>query len=94
MRTVKMQISVGLAEQLISTIPRDAVLDVFEGSLTDSYVVDFGASKKYKIGRMLCRRYLVAREIYLNAWSSGIELILTDSEKIYNRHIKELKEAI
>ena len=53
MRTVKMQISVGLAEQLISTIPRDAVLDVFEGSLTDSYVVDFGASKKYKIGRML-----------------------------------------
>lgn len=93
MRTVKMQISVGLAEQLISTIPRDAVLDVFEGSLTDSYVVDFGASKKYKIGRMLCRRYLVAREIYLN-WSSGIELILTDSEKIYNRHIKELKEAI
>ena len=70
MRTVKMQISVGLAEQLISTIPRDAVLDVFEGSLTDSYVVDFGASKKYKIGRMLCRRYLVAREIYLNAWSS------------------------
>lgn len=92
MRTVKMQISVGLAEQLISTIPRDTVLDVFEGSLTDSYVVDFGASKKYKIGRMLCRRYLVAREIYLNA--SGIELILTDSEKIYNRHIKELKEAI
>ncbi len=94
MRTVKMQISVGLAEQLISTIPRDTVLDVFEGSLTDSYVVDFGASKKYKIGRRLCRRYLVAREIYLNAWSSGIELILTDSEKVYNSYIKALKEAI
>ncbi len=94
MRTVKMQISVGSAEQLISTIPRDVDLDVFEGSLTDSYVVDFGASKKYKIGRRLCRRYLVAREIYLNAWSSGIELILTDSEKLYNSYIKALKEAI
>lgn len=49
MRTVKMQISVGLAEQLISTIPRDAVLDVFEGSLTDSYVVDFGARRNIKL---------------------------------------------
>ena len=94
MRTVKMQISVGSAEQLISTIPRDVDLDVFEGSLTDSYVVDFGVSKKYKIGRMLCRRYLVVREIYLSAWSSEIELILTDSEKVYNSYIKALREAI
>lgn len=94
MRTVKMQISVGSAERLISTIPRDVALNVFEGVLTDSYVVDFGASKKYKIGRMLCRRYLVAREIYLNAWCSGVELILTDSEKIYNSYINALKEAI
>lgn len=46
MRTVKMQISVGSAEQLISTIPRDVDLNVFEGSLTDSYVVDFGGFKE------------------------------------------------
>ena len=93
MRTVKMQISAGSAEKLIADLSGEAGLEVYPGVLTDNYTIDFEEPKRYKFGRTLCRRYLIAREIYLNEWSSGVELILTDSERVFNGYIKEFNES-
>lgn len=88
MKTIKMQISGKAAEAVLNSVPRNVGLDIYTGTLLDNFVIDFGEPKKYKLGRKVCRRYLIGREVYLNEWSSGIEIIMTDSDRVYNNYIE------
>lgn len=57
-----------------------------EGTLIDNYFVPVGANA-LKLGRVKLRKYLFILEKYINEWSSEYVLILTDSEKNYNKYI-------
>ena len=54
-----------------------------DGALLDSAFYDFGESPGLKIGRYKARRFLLITDYYVNCWSSGLRLTLTDSEKEY-----------
>ena len=53
--------------------------DVYEGVLQDNYI--FWDTSTIKIGRCKPRKYIMVRAFYKNCWSSGLELIATDSLK-------------
>ena len=55
----------------------------FEGVLLDSVFYDLGENPGFKIGRYKARRFLMINDYYVNQWSSGLRLTLTDSEKEY-----------
>lgn len=58
---------------------------IFEGSLLDNAVI-YGA-EKIKVNRVKPREYMIVREVYLNGWSSELELIMTNSlEKVKEYH--------
>jgi len=93
MRTIKMQVSGKGAETILNSVPRNAALEIYPGTLLDSFAIDFGESGKYNLGRKICRRFMVGREIYLNEWSSAIEITMTDSEQVYNNYIDKFSKV-
>lgn len=56
--------------------------DFSEGNLLDNHL--FFLDDNVRIGRIKARKYLFFVEKYLNEWSSCYEMVLTDSEKIYD----------
>lgn len=61
-------------------------VDCFEGSLLDNYIIY--SDKKIKINKARPRKYILIREYYINAWSSGIQLIMTDDDNKANEFIQ------
>lgn len=71
------------AQQEIIKMATDSELFVREvpGALTDNYIIYDNES--IRIGnRMKPRKYIIMTAKYLNEWSSGVNLIMTDSEKV------------
>lgn len=58
----------------------------FDGCLLDDYVIY--NHDTLKVGRAI-RKYMIIQEYYINEWSSGLELLLTDSDKKVDQFIKE-----
>lgn len=56
--------------------------DFSEGCLVDNHL--FFLADNVRIGRVKARKYLFFVEKYLNSWSSCYEMVLTDSQKIYD----------
>ncbi len=92
MRTIKMQVSGEDAKTILNSIS-NVVLEIHPGVLLDSFAIDFGEPRRYKWGRTLFRQYMIGREIYLNEWSSAIELRMTDSEQVYNNYINKFWQS-
>lgn len=61
--------------------------DVVERALNDEFI--FYSNNAIKIGRVF-RKYMIVRDIYLNDWASKLVLIMTDSEKEYQKHYNEM----
>lgn len=61
--------------------------DVVESGLNDEFIIY--SNNAIKIGRVF-RKYMIIREIFLNEWSSDLILIMTDSEKEYQKHYNEI----
>lgn len=93
MKTIKFQVSWEAARAIVNSVPCSTALDIYPGVLLDNFTIDLGESGKYKLGRKLCRRYIVGKEVYLNEWSSGIEIVMTDSEQVYNNYLNEFGEV-
>lgn len=60
----------------------------FDGCLLDDYIIY--NHDTLKVGRAI-RKYMIIQEYYINEWTSGLELLLTDSEKKVNEFIKQLE---
>ena len=60
--------------------------DCYEGVLQDNYI--FYKTEGVGIGRVKPREYIIVREKYLNPWSSGLELIMTDDIATVERYEK------
>lgn len=67
----------------------DLEVDCYEGGLNDSYIV-YG-TERISMGRVKPRKFIIVREVYLNCWSSGLEMIMTNNEKTVE-HYRELWE--
>ncbi|WP_239704901.1 hypothetical protein [Mammaliicoccus sp. E-M24] len=61
--------------------------DVVERALNDEFI--FYSNNAIKIGRVF-RKYMIVRDIYVNEWTSKLVLIMTDSEKEYQKHYNEM----
>lgn len=60
----------------------------FEGTLTDSYIIY--ETDRIKFGRCKPRKYIILREVYINEYSSGMEMILSDSLRTVKKYEKIL----
>lgn len=58
----------------------------FNGCLLDDYIIY--NHDTLKVGRAI-RKYMIIQEYYINKWSSGLKLLLTDSDKKVNEFIKQ-----
>ena len=64
----------------------------YEGSLNDNYLFinyDYKQRKGLAIGTKTPRHYINIKEVYINEWSSGLELIQTDKDKLFNEFVEE-----
>lgn len=60
-------------------INRGMDVDIFEGVLVDSAIIETGNVRLLKNSPK--SKYIILKEKYLNSWSSGIQLTFTNSEK-------------
>ena len=58
----------------------------FDGCLLDDYIIY--NHDTLKVGRAI-RKYMIIQSYYINDWSGGLELLLTDSDKKVDQFIKE-----
>ena len=61
----------------------------FDGCLLDDYIIY--NHDTLKVGRAI-RKYMIIQEYYINEWSSGLKLILTDNNKKVDQFIKEYEK--
>lgn len=94
-KTVEMEITSEQAEKLFNNLLEKSGEFSgrwFEGSLMDEFamVVDNQDWQiKLSSGRpILARKYVYAREEYINCWSSRLVLVLTDSKKEFLNFVK------
>lgn len=57
----------------------DNDLFIIEGTLQDSCLII--SNHKIKIGKAKPRKYIIFESVYINEWSSELQMILTDDDK-------------
>ena len=86
-RDYVVDVSLEFANHLVSFAQdMNCVIEEFEGCLLDSYVI-FNTDR-IKIGRVKPRNYIIIRAIYLNEWTSKLEMIMTDNENKVDEFIE------
>lgn len=88
-KTVEMEITNEQAEKLYNNLEKISGGEIagrwFTGCMIDEFaIVPLNQDWKIKmlIGRpVLARKYVFAKEVYLNCWSSKLVLVLTDNKK-------------
>lgn len=56
-----------------------------DGTLIGNYFIEVGENY-LKLGRIKLRKYIIIVEKFLNEWSSTLEMILTDSEELFESY--------
>lgn len=85
MRNYTREITMEIVNKLILMLEED--YEIYEGTLLDNFI--FYNDRGVTIGRAKPRKYIIVREFYKNSWSSGLEMIMTDDEKLVD-HYKDL----
>ena len=89
-KDIEMEITNDQAEKLFNDLLKKSENEFagrwFQGCIVDEFAVSMVDNQDWQIrmhfGRpILARKYVYAREQYLNCWSSKLVLVLTDSEK-------------
>ena len=65
-------------------------IDYFEGCLLDNFVIY--DAKCINVDNAEPREFIILREVYLNEWSSEIEVIMTDDEKKVEDFISQFEQ--
>lgn len=90
MKDYRTLISLDEANKIVDfAINNEYTFDCFDGCLVDSYIIY--NTESVRIGRMKSRKNIIIREIYMNEWSSGLELIMTDNEETVKNFIKNME---
>lgn len=90
-RNYKVEISWKDAQSLLSFADSKCCpISCFEGCLLDNYVI-YNA-KCIAVNKSKPRKFIILQEKYLNSWSSGIILILTDDEKQVEDFVSKFEE--
>lgn len=63
---------------------------IFEGTLNDNCIIYNDYTIRLK--GIKPRKYIIVQSIYLNCWSSELEMIMTDNESKVNEFIKTFKQ--
>ena len=91
MKDVRMTIQLQQAENIVNSLVEMGYnVEILEGSLNDNYFCEVGENN-LKLGRKKLRKYLIIIEKYINEWSSGLEMLLTDNKKTYCNMIKSME---
>lgn len=61
----------------------------FDSCLLDDYIIY--NHDTLKVGRAI-RKYMIIQSYYINEWTSGLKLILTDNNKKVDQFIKEYEK--
>jgi hypothetical protein len=67
-------------------------VETYEGRLVNNYII-YGTDR-IKIGKAKPRKFIIIQETYLNEWSSGLEITMTDNEAKVTETEKFLEEQI
>lgn len=84
MRTIRKNIDVDLVNDIVNALYDNGYehADYCQGVMLDSQL--FFLNSNLKILGYKARKYLFFVEKYLNEWSSCYEMVLTDSQKVYD----------
>ena len=83
MKDIRMMIPYKQAENIVnSLIEMGYDVVILEGCLNNNYFCEVGENN-LKLGKKKLRKYLIIVEKYINEWSSGLEMLLTDSQEKY-----------
>lgn len=95
-KTLKMEISNDQANKIYSSLinltGNEFAGQWFQGSLMDEFAIGVGSSdwkfKSVKGRPILGRKYVYAREEYVNCWASRLVLTLTDNKEEFLNFVK------
>lgn len=59
-------------------------INEYAGCLVDNYTIR--NTNRIKIGRVKPRNNIIVREYFINHWSSGLEIIMTDNDSLVEEH--------
>lgn len=91
MKDIRVMIPYQQAENIVnSLIGMGYNVGILEGCLNDNYFCEVGENN-LKLGRKKLRRYLIIVEKYINEWSSGQEMLLTDNQEKYYDMLKRME---
>ncbi|MDK1672873.1 hypothetical protein QOK74_08305 [Staphylococcus saprophyticus] len=73
-------------EKLIHVIENhDLEIEIFDGVLANNYIL-------HNYGNITIEKqspkFIIIKEIFINTWSSGLEMILTNSENVYMNNLQ------
>lgn len=63
--------------------------EVLTGSLNDNVIIYNNNIIKY--GRVY-RKYIIIQEVYMNEWSSSLQMIMTDCDKTFQEYYNRISE--
>ena len=85
-KTVEMAIDLKLQDSLVEIAAKHDLEMVFcPGALLDNVIV-YDYDGILKLGKYKPRKYYITVVKHLNEWSSGLQLIMTDSDKIVQEY--------
>lgn len=83
MKDIRMMISHQQAENIVNSLIKMGYdVEILEGCLNNNYFCEVGENN-LKLGRKKLRKYLIITEKYINEWSNGLEMLLTDNQEKY-----------
>lgn len=95
MKTVTFRITMEQANNLVNQLAELGYMSFcIPGVLQDNFICDLGINHGLKMGRFKMRKYVLTREVYLNEWSSGLELELTDNDSVYEAWMKHYENYL
>lgn len=65
----------------------DLEYEIFEGTTQDNYIIY--NDHKIRLKGIKPRKYIIVQSVYLNCWSSKLEMIMTDNEEKVNEFIEQ-----
>lgn len=90
MRDYKTQTNLESVNQLISlACELECEINEFAGCLVDNYTIR--NTGRIKIGNAKPRNNIIVQEYYINPWSSGLEIIMTDNDSLVDEYEERWK---
>ena len=86
MKTYTTEITQGTADNIINFLSNKGYdMEILGGCLNDGFIAEIG-NNNFSLGKIKLRKFIIVVEQYINEWTSGLKMILTDDEGMYNKY--------